>query len=233
MVYVVVYRVRLVKVTRNRDGTQDVVQYNVQILLEGDIMDSAFLEGDNSNVVPTDTCKNTVYCVAHKHTFNSPEEFGILLCKHFVAEYPSIVNKISVKVVKDRWERLQAPNSQGKVTAHKHTFLRLGPHKPYANVQAVKRPGSSIQISVQSGFRGLDIMKTTQTGFVNFHKCKYTSLPEATDRLLGTSIDAEWSYSPAMIARGNINFNKVLDLSEAAVLCLFFLSHTHGYLDRR
>ena len=123
-------RVRLVKVTRNRDGTQDVVQYNVQILLEGDIMDSAFLEGDNSNVVPTDTCKNTVYCVAHKHTFNSPEEFGILLCKHFVAEYPSIVNKISVRIVKDRWERLQAPNSQGKMAPHKHTFLRLGPNKP-------------------------------------------------------------------------------------------------------
>jgi urate oxidase len=200
-------RVRLVKVIRNRDGTQDIVQYSVQILLEGDIMDTSFTEGDNKNVVPTDTCKNTVYCVANQHNFNSPEEFGILLCKHFIAEYPDIVNRISVKIVKDRWERLQAPNSSGKIGPHKHAFKRLGPSKPFANVQAEKRKG--VKICVQAGFRGFDIMKTTQSGFTDFHTDKFTSLPPSTDRLLGTSVDAEWAYSSAAILRGGIDFNKV------------------------
>ena len=172
-------------------------------------MDSAFLTGDNKNVVPTDTCKNTVYVVAHKNEFRSAEEFGILLCRHFLTEYPKIVNKISVRVIRDRWERLMAPNSKGALVPHSHTFLRLGPNKPYAHVQGEKRPGSAMKLKVQSGFRGLDIMKTTQTGFVDFHKCKNTSLPEATDRILGTSIDAEWSFGDAAIARGNIDFNKV------------------------
>lgn len=219
-----VFRVRLVKVIRNRDGTQDIIQYNVQILLEGDIMDTAFTEGDNKNVVPTDTCKNTVYCVANQHNFSSPEEFGILLCKHFIAEYPDIVNRISVKIVKDNWERLLAPNSSGKIVPHKHTFKRMGPCKPYANVQAEKRKGTNLKISVQAGFRNLDILKTTQSGFVDYHTCKYTSLPPSTDRLLGTSVDAEWTYSSAAILRGNVNFNKVHTVSIPSTCACYWCS---------
>jgi len=181
-------------------------------------MDSAFLTGDNKNVVPTDTCKNTVYCVAHKHEFRSAEEYGILLVRHFLTEYPEIVNRISVRIIRDRWERLVAPNSKGAPAPHKHVFKRIGPNRPYAHVQGEKRKGTSMKINVQSGFRGLDIVKTTQSGFVDFHKDKYTSLPEATDRLLGTSVDAEWSFSDAAIARGNIDFNKVRRMF--VLLCL-------------
>lgn len=185
------------------------IQFSVQVLLEGDVMDSAYLEGENKNVIPTDTCKNTVYCVANKNTFTSPEEFGIQLCKHFINDYPDIVNKINVRVIMDRWERLQAPNSRGSMGPHKHVFKRVGPSKPFANVQAEKRRGSAIKLSVQGGFRGFDIMKTTESGFVNYHTDRYTSLPPATDRLLGTSVDAEWNYNSAAISRGNIDFNKV------------------------
>lgn len=214
-------RVRLVKVTRNRDGTQDIIQFSVQVLLEGDIMDSAFLTGDNKNVVPTDTCKNTVYCVANKHEFRSAEEFGILLVRHFLTEYPEIVNKISVRVIRDRWERLTAPNSKGKMVPHQHVFKRTGPCKPYAHVQGEKRKGSSMKINLQAGFRNLDIVKTTQSGFVDFHKDKFTSLPEVTDRLLGTSVDAEWSFSDAAIARGNLDFNKIATNVENAMIHVF------------
>lgn len=77
-------RVRLVKVIRKADGTHDVQQLSVQILLEGDNMEKVFTTGDNSPVVATDTCKNTVYCLAKLHDFNSIEEFGIILCNHFL-----------------------------------------------------------------------------------------------------------------------------------------------------
>jgi urate oxidase len=92
---------------------------------------------------------------------------------------------------------------------HKHAFKRTGPSKPFANVQAEKRKGQGIKIHVQAGFRGLDVLKTTQSGFVDYHTDKYTSLPPATDRLLGTSVDAEWNFNAAAIMRGNIDFNKV------------------------
>lgn len=222
-------RVRLVKVNRNKsDGTHDIMQLSVQLLLEGDGMDEVFLTGNNRKCVATDTCKNTVYVVAHNNEFESIEEYGILLAKHFLDTYPSIVNKISIQIVKDRWERLIAPDTKGKMGPHNHTFKRVGPNRPYTHVQAERRRHSGTNISVQSGFRNLEILKTTQSGFEGFHRDQYTSLPEASDRLLATSMDAEWTYQPMT----NLNesgigrflktgFNKVAAGMEVALVNTF------------
>jgi urate oxidase len=50
-------------------------------------------------------------------------------------------------------------------------------------------------VKVETGITGLIVMKTTQSGFVNFHKCEYTTLPEVTDRSVKTNITARWKYS--------------------------------------
>lgn len=215
-------RVRLVKVIRNKTTqTHDVIQFNVQILLEGDNMKEVFLNGDNSPVVATDTCKNTVYCLANQHDFKSPEEFGIIICKHFLTQYATIVNRISVEIIQDRWERLSAPDSKGKMGPHKHTFRRIGPNRPYANVQGEKRPRSELILHVQAGFTNLDILKTTQSGFVGFHRDQYTSLPEVEDRLLGTSIDAEWSYPSHLIDKMKFDYEKISSTIQNALIYKF------------
>jgi urate oxidase len=184
-------------------------------------MAEAFLSGDNSEVVPTDTCKNTVYCVANKHEFKSIEEFGMLLCKHFLNEYPSIVNKISVEIIRDQWERISTPDSTGRMAPHKHVFRRFGPCKPFTRVQGTKRNGSNLTLDIESGFRNMDIMKTTQSGFVNFHKCKFTSLPEVADRILGTSVDATWYYNRNKISRGGVDFNAISSAVQTALINTF------------
>jgi len=201
-------RVRLVKVIRNRDGTQNIIQYNVQILLEGDNMETAFTTGDNSPVVATDTCKNTVYCVASQHDFKSMEEFGLILCKHFLNEYPQWVNKITVTIFRDLWERMVLPDSRGSRKDHAHAFRRMGPLKPFTICVGEKRANTNLSLSVKSGFKSLEICKTTQSGFVGYPKDRYTSLPESTDRLLGTSADAEWNYSKDAVSRGRIDYNQ-------------------------
>ena len=37
-------------------------------------------------------------------------------------------------------------------------------------------------------------MKTTKSGFVNFFRDEYTTLPDVPDRLVGTVIKASWEY---------------------------------------
>ena len=214
-------RVRMVKVTRKADGTHEVAQLSVQILLEGDNMSNVFMSGSNATVVATDTCKNTVYCLGKMHDFQSIEEFGLIICRHFLSEYAQIVNRISVEIVKDRWERIEALDSLGKTTAHKHAFVRVGPNRPFAHVQGEKRPGSLLQLSVQAGFTNLEIMKTTQSGFVGFHRDRFTSLPEVEDRLLGTSITAEWAYNKSSITTGNTDFNAVSEAVKRALVQAF------------
>lgn len=50
------------------------------------------------------------------------------------------------------------------------------------------------------GIRSLILLKTTQSGFENFHRDEFRALGDTNDRLVGTSVDGEWSFSAATIA---------------------------------
>lgn len=126
-------RVRMLKVLRARDGTQTVLSYTCQILVEGEDMSAAFLHGDNSIVVPTDTIRNTVYVLAKENEFSSPEAFALILTRHFLATYPTQVCRVHATVVAEDWQRVQVPDSHGnKNVPHKHVFRRIGPTKRVA-----------------------------------------------------------------------------------------------------
>jgi urate oxidase len=214
-------RVRLVKVIRKKCGGHDVVQLNVEIALQGDNMEQVYLTGDNSTVVATDTCKNTVYCLAKMHDFASIEDFGIILVKHFLTEYPTIVNQVDITIVKDQWQRLTVPSSKGSPAPHKHAFKRVGPQKFFTKVQGTKRPFTQLAVSVSSGFSELEILKTTQSGFVKFHRNRFTSLPDVADRLLGTSATVTWDYAPVAIGGGSFDFNATSATIESALINTF------------
>lgn len=57
---------------------------------------------------------------------------------------------------------------------------------------------------VQSGLTGLTLLKTTKSGFSGYNKCDYTVLPETTDRLLSSIVDANWTYS----THRNVDFDR-------------------------
>jgi urate oxidase len=50
------------------------------------------------------------------------------------------------------------------------------------------------------GVRSLILLKTTQSGFENFHRDEFRALGDTNDRLVGTSVDGEWTFTPATIA---------------------------------
>ena len=61
--------------------------------------------GDNSDVIATDSQKNTVYILAKLHGVASPEEFGLLVTEHFLSTYPW-VTKSRVEVRLHPWQRI-------------------------------------------------------------------------------------------------------------------------------
>src|SRR4051812_26728736 len=80
-------RVRLTKVERHLDR-HDLFEWSVDVQLEGDFV-PAYADGDNRNVVATDTMKNAVYALAADGPLGSPEAFALLLGRHFV-KYPQV-----------------------------------------------------------------------------------------------------------------------------------------------
>jgi len=173
--------VRLVKVTRHPDR-HDLRDLNVDVALAGDF-EAAHVLGDNTNLLATDTMRNTVYALAKDHPIDSIEAFGLALVNHFLAAGPT-VTQASVHITEYPWGRIEV---QGR--GHEHSFIR-GAGERTATVT-----GTATGAQVEAGIANLLILKTTNSGWEGFHHEAYTTLPETNDRILATSVTAQWLYS--------------------------------------
>jgi urate oxidase len=175
--------IRLVKVVRGPDR-HVVRDLTVAIALEGEFV-ASYVEGDNANVVATDTMKNTVYAFAAEHLTGPIERFGRVLADHFLAVEQ--VDRAIVTIEEHEWTPIgSAPDA----------FTRDGSSKRTAVVDA--RRGST---TVEAGIADLTVMKTAKSAFSGFPRDEYTTLPETDDRLLATRVTAAWKYDSAALDR--------------------------------
>jgi urate oxidase len=169
--------IRLVHVERSTPAHVP-TDLNVSVALSGDLA-AAHTDGDNANVLPTDTQKNTVYAFAAEHGIGSVEDFAVRLGRHFV-EAPSITTAV--------------------VTIEMYPWRRLGPHsfqRDGGEVRTVRVTVTPDATQVISGVTDLVLMNTTDSEFVGFYTDRYTTLLEATDRVLATSVTAAWRHHTA------------------------------------
>lgn len=166
-------------VTR-REDRHDFVQLTVDVALEGDF-ETAYSAGDNSKVVPTDTMKNSVYAIARLQGVDGIEAFAMHLANHFYDSFDH-VEKATVSVVQSLWHRIELDD-----VAHGHAFTGGGSEQNVCQVIS-----SSGGISMRSGLQGLQVLKTTESGFEGFLKDRFTTLKETDDRIFATTITASW-----------------------------------------
>jgi urate oxidase len=179
-------RVRIMQVARHPDR-HDIKELTVGIRLEGDF-ESAHTKGDNRKVLPTDTMKNTVYAVAKLHPIKSPEDFCLLLAGHFLSRNPQ-VSRARIEVAETLWTRFAVAGKP-----HPFTFTGSSNEKRTAALSATRE-----EKTLQSGIEGLVVLKTTESAFANFLKDEYTTLREDRNRILATSICANWLYRESAV----------------------------------
>ncbi|MEP6638532.1 MAG: factor-independent urate hydroxylase [Chloroflexota bacterium] len=172
--------IRLVRIVRGPGGHR-VRDLTVAIALEGDF-DAAHTNGDNSNVVATDTMKNTAYAFAKDHLDGSIEAYGQALAEHFLEE-PQ-VDTASVNVRSHQWRPIEVDG-----TPAPDAFVRGGEGTRLATVTA-----SRAGITVEAGVEDLVVMKTGRSAFSGYPRDQYTTLPETEDRLMATRLTAVWRY---------------------------------------
>lgn len=181
--------VRLVTVRRGPE-VHELKDVTVGIRLEGDFA-TAYTRGDNSGVLPTDTMKNTVYALAAQHPFEDIEDFGLALTDYFL-QASAGATRADVELTEHLWERIE-----GTDQPHPHAFRRAGSEKRTA---VVTRDRNSIR--VLAGLEDLVVMKTAKSAFEGFPRDRYTTLKEASDRLLATAVRATWRYSRPWVPFG-------------------------------
>lgn len=198
--------IRLMKVDRTTDR-HVLHDLTVDVALAGD-MDAVHLSGDNSAVLPTDTQKNTVFAFAREHGVGEIEDFASRLARHFVGSRPSI-HRARVAVREQPWQRLDD---------RPHSFAQAGNEM---RTTTVTYDGSTER--VLSGLTGLVLLSTTGSEFRGFAKDGYTTLPEAGDRILCTSVDATWRH-----VTPPDDWRKSHDAARTALVAAFADTYSHS-----
>jgi urate oxidase len=184
-------RVRLVQVARHGDR-HDLSDLTVAIRFEGEYAES-YTAGDNTDVLPTDTMKNTVYALAARHGIQEPEAFGVTLAEHFLQRNPRLAD-VRVDLSARTWDRVRTGGREDG-----HTFIGRGPDVRTASVEA-----NRTRTIIAAGVQDLLILKSSRSAFAGFLRDEFTTLPETQDRLLATSLTATWDYRSGEVAFGLI-----------------------------
>ena len=196
-------RIRLVTVRRGADR-HDLRDLTVDVALEGDFT-AAHVDGDNTNIVATDTMKNTVYAFARDRLTGPVEAFGLELARHFADYVP--VDRASVTLREHGWARI--PLAGGPAP---DAFTRTADVTRVAVVAATKGGAT-----IEAGIEDLTVMKTTKSAFTGFDRDCYTTLPEVDDRLMATKVTAVWGYGETA-AEAGFDFDAAFEHARGTLL---------------
>jgi urate oxidase len=177
-------RVRLVHVQR-RPGRDDVRDVTVAVRFEGDY-ERSYSAGDNSEVLPTDTMKNTVYALAARDGIQEPEALGLRLARHFLERNPRLV-RARIDLTEHLWNHITRGDRE-----HGHAFVRATSEGRTAAIHAHRK-----RTLVGAGVSDLMILKSAGSAFSGFPRDEFTTLAETRDRLFATSLSATWRYASA------------------------------------
>jgi urate oxidase len=185
----------LVRVVRDSD-VHELRDLLVSVALAG-ALEAVHLEGDNRAVLATDTQKNTVYAFAAEHGVGTPEEFALLLGRHFLG---GAITRARVQVIEVAWARLGD-----------HAFVQSSRVQRVAT--AICSPEAEWFVS---GVSDLVVLKTTDSEFHGFPRDRYTTLAETSDRVLATAVSARWRHD------GSASFSD----AQSALLDTFAAHHS-------
>jgi len=153
---------------------------------------AAYTEGDDANVVATDTMKNVILRRALEHDGPTLEGFLDELGRGFLATYPEMEGL--------RLSARELPFEPVTVGARRERSDRLfslgGGDHAVAELELERRAGAEVALAGQrSGRVGLRLLKTTGSAFTRFARDEATTLPERADRPLFVHLDVHWRYA--------------------------------------
>jgi urate oxidase len=177
-----------------------VIDMVVKVMLEGD-MAASWLTGENHQILPTETQKNTCYVVALKNEFDCVEDFSLALARDLMSRHQHI-SKVTIEGIERVWSRV---NVGGK--PHNHVFTSA--KSPVTRTSLLVLPRNGLP-HFTSGIANIKLMKTTQSGFLGYIRDEYTNLQPvgegpasvSPDRIMCTDMVGHWKFTPGRAPEG-------------------------------
>lgn len=203
---------RVVRIYRDA-ARHEIRDLNVSTSLRGNFAE-AHLYGDQSQVLPTDTQKNTAFAFAKSIGIDAIESYGLSLGRHFV-DRTEPATGARIEIEEYSWQRAVVDGVE-----HDHTWLRSG-REIRTTAITVEGTGNGQRTHVVSGFKDLVLLKSTGSEFRDFLTDGYTTLEQTSDRVLATSLVARWRYGKA-----DVNWDAVYDSAKQIMVTQFATLHS-------
>lgn len=173
---------RVVRVYRDV-ARHEIHDVNVSSCLRGDFSD-AHLTGDQAKVLTTDAQKQTAYAFSKEVGLETIEDYGLALARHYACDVEA-VDEARIEIEEYAWERAVVDGRE-----HDHTWMRKG--------QEVRTAAITVNTDgewVVGGIKDLVILKSTGSEFAGFYEDRYTVLEPTFDRVMATSLIAQWRFA--------------------------------------
>lgn len=169
--------------------------YDAEVQVLDQTLASAYTEGDNSQVVATDTMKNFIHQVAIEFEGATLEEYLLFLGTRFFQTWDH-VNSLRLLGRELPFPAAIVPSADG----FGPSTVLFGEQRSdcaSASLEVVRDGAGARIISHRAGREGLHLIKVTGSSFADFVRDQYTTLPSVKDRPLYIYLDAFWRYADA------------------------------------
>jgi urate oxidase len=147
----------------------------------------AYTEGDNREVVATDTMKNFVYAMAAEYAGRTLSGLCAFLGRRFLEAYP-VMESLRITA-----REIPLDAASGESGPSDVLFRTTRSDVAVAQVAFESKGGVRIT-AARSGWEGMTFVKTTGSSFASFARDDYTTLPDLVDRPLTIALSVYWRY---------------------------------------
>ncbi|MBX3028915.1 MAG: urate oxidase [Chloroflexi bacterium] len=181
-----------------RPNTLMAASIDVQVM--GDAFIAAYTEGDNRNVVATDTMKNFIHRESLAFRGSTLEGWLWFLGSRFLDTYPHM-ERLRVSGEELRFDAQLVPGPGGVFVPSEVLSHRRHDDRAIAMLEVDRDDDGQVRLlDLRAGRVGLELIKVTGSAFAAFARDDYTTLPERRDRMLFTFIDISWRYAEPAVA---------------------------------
>jgi urate oxidase len=168
----------------------------VDITVHGDDFLPAYLEGDNSRVVATDSMKNIIIQQALSFEGATLEHYLRTVGTMFIENYDQI-REVALEARELAFPAVQVPDDSGAFDDSDRLFARSGSDYGIARLH-LRQNGNDIEIAGhECGRCGFKLLKVTGSSFTRFVHDEHTTLPDRQDRPLFIYLNVFWEYTDA------------------------------------
>jgi urate oxidase len=171
--------------------------YDAELEVLDQTLAPAYTDGDNSQVVATDTMKNFIHQVAIEFQGATFEEYLLFLAQRFFQTWGH-VHSVRVSGRELPYPAAVVP-TDGGFGPSGVLFSQGGGDYATASLDVVRdsTPGANGAriVAHRAGREGLHLIKVTGSAFADFVRDQYTTLPSVKDRPLFVYLDVSWQYA--------------------------------------